>query len=215
MAGKVMFLRSNQGDRLDGNESVADSLRSDLVGFKGWSGRFLGAFPPSYVSQKNPPVGKRTRYPRSPLSFYVTTPLLSPAPREFQSQRFIEVAVLLKSYRYFIPSYLWTANYLNSGMSACHKEDIPRKNQWSLDEDEEDVRYRLATFTNQKETSPRGLKSRFGRGRGSAHLFPSLNTSDSGCGGRRIRGDQKIKKLRGPLQDDDGVCAAPLIHLGR
>ncbi|GFU59939.1 hypothetical protein TNCV_667341 [Trichonephila clavipes] len=26
MAGKVMFLRSNQGDRLDGNESVADSF---------------------------------------------------------------------------------------------------------------------------------------------------------------------------------------------
>ncbi|GFV76342.1 hypothetical protein TNCV_4413211 [Trichonephila clavipes] len=34
MAGKVMFLRSNQGGRLDGNESVADSFRSDLVGFK-------------------------------------------------------------------------------------------------------------------------------------------------------------------------------------
>ncbi|GFV41484.1 hypothetical protein TNCV_2779851, partial [Trichonephila clavipes] len=33
MAGKVMFLRSNQGGRLDGNESVADSFRSDLVGF--------------------------------------------------------------------------------------------------------------------------------------------------------------------------------------
>ncbi|GFS92143.1 hypothetical protein TNCV_1113001 [Trichonephila clavipes] len=30
MAGKVMFLRSNQGGRLDGNESVADSFRSDL-----------------------------------------------------------------------------------------------------------------------------------------------------------------------------------------
>ncbi|GFX36693.1 hypothetical protein TNCV_580761 [Trichonephila clavipes] len=44
MAGKVMFLRSNQGDRLDGNESVADSFRSDLVGFKSWSGRFLGDF---------------------------------------------------------------------------------------------------------------------------------------------------------------------------
>ncbi|GFV90030.1 hypothetical protein TNCV_4643701 [Trichonephila clavipes] len=44
MAGKVMFLRSNQGDRLDGNESVADSFRSDLVGFKSWPGRFLGAF---------------------------------------------------------------------------------------------------------------------------------------------------------------------------
>ncbi|GFT41931.1 transposon Tf2-6 polyprotein [Trichonephila clavipes] len=31
MAGKVMFLRSNQGDRLDGNESVEDSFRSDLI----------------------------------------------------------------------------------------------------------------------------------------------------------------------------------------
>ncbi|GFW23783.1 hypothetical protein TNCV_1493671 [Trichonephila clavipes] len=57
MAGKVMFLRSNQGDRLDGNESVADSFRSDLVGFKSWSAAILGAFPPSYVCQKKPPVG--------------------------------------------------------------------------------------------------------------------------------------------------------------
>ncbi|GFV47079.1 hypothetical protein TNCV_197741 [Trichonephila clavipes] len=39
MAGKVM----------DGNESVADSFRSDLVGFKSWSGRILGAFLPSYA----------------------------------------------------------------------------------------------------------------------------------------------------------------------
>ncbi|GFV93141.1 hypothetical protein TNCV_2552321 [Trichonephila clavipes] len=31
MAGKVMLLRSNQGGRFDGNESVADSFRSDLV----------------------------------------------------------------------------------------------------------------------------------------------------------------------------------------
>ncbi|GFT00019.1 hypothetical protein TNCV_4196881 [Trichonephila clavipes] len=54
IAGKVMFLRSNQGGRLDGNKSVADSFRSDL-------------FTPSYVCQKNPPVGKRTRYPKSPL----------------------------------------------------------------------------------------------------------------------------------------------------
>ncbi|GFT72278.1 hypothetical protein TNCV_1801521 [Trichonephila clavipes] len=61
MAGKVMFLRSNQGYRLDGNVSVADSFRSDLVGFKGWSGRILGAFLPSCVCQKRPPVGKRTR----------------------------------------------------------------------------------------------------------------------------------------------------------
>ncbi|GFU85911.1 hypothetical protein TNCV_2037421 [Trichonephila clavipes] len=44
MAGKVMFLRSNQGGRLDGNESVADSFRSDLVGFKSWSGRIIVAF---------------------------------------------------------------------------------------------------------------------------------------------------------------------------
>ncbi|GFT15296.1 hypothetical protein TNCV_277971 [Trichonephila clavipes] len=44
MAGKVMFLRSNQGGRLDGNESVADSFRSDLVGFKSCSARILGAF---------------------------------------------------------------------------------------------------------------------------------------------------------------------------
>ncbi|GFX13579.1 hypothetical protein TNCV_3136521 [Trichonephila clavipes] len=63
MAGKVMFLRSNQGDRLDDNESVADSFRSDLVGFKSWSGRILGAFLPSYVCQS----GSEQRYPRSPL----------------------------------------------------------------------------------------------------------------------------------------------------
>ncbi|GFW61689.1 hypothetical protein TNCV_3706241 [Trichonephila clavipes] len=44
MAGKVMFLRSNQGGRLDGNESVADSFRSDLVGFKSCSGRIIWAF---------------------------------------------------------------------------------------------------------------------------------------------------------------------------
>ncbi|GFT22153.1 hypothetical protein TNCV_3271961 [Trichonephila clavipes] len=73
MAGKVMFLRSNQGGRLDGIESVADSFRSDLVGFKSWPGRILGALTPSYVCQKNPPAGKRTRYPRSPLR----RPLLS------------------------------------------------------------------------------------------------------------------------------------------
>ncbi|GFT56525.1 transposable element Tcb1 transposase [Trichonephila clavipes] len=44
MAGKVMFLRYNQSGRLDGNESVAESFRSDLVGFKSWSGRIIGAF---------------------------------------------------------------------------------------------------------------------------------------------------------------------------
>ncbi|GFV04173.1 hypothetical protein TNCV_917941 [Trichonephila clavipes] len=37
-------VESNQGSRLDGNESVADSFRSDLVGFKSWSARILGAF---------------------------------------------------------------------------------------------------------------------------------------------------------------------------
>ncbi|GFU41796.1 hypothetical protein TNCV_2375901 [Trichonephila clavipes] len=57
MAGKVMFLRSNQGDRLDGNESVADSFRSDLVGFKSWSATILGAFLLLLVvCQKNPPL---------------------------------------------------------------------------------------------------------------------------------------------------------------
>ncbi|GFT14890.1 hypothetical protein TNCV_3483431 [Trichonephila clavipes] len=52
MGGKGMFLRSNQGDRLDGNESVADSFRSDLVGFKSLSATILGAFLPSYVCQR-------------------------------------------------------------------------------------------------------------------------------------------------------------------
>ncbi|GFS73690.1 hypothetical protein TNCV_1457611 [Trichonephila clavipes] len=56
MAGKVMFLRSNQGDRLDGNESVADSFRSDLVGFKSWSATIFGAFYSFFVCQKNPPL---------------------------------------------------------------------------------------------------------------------------------------------------------------
>ncbi|GFW81147.1 hypothetical protein TNCV_4805151 [Trichonephila clavipes] len=53
MAGKVMFLRSNQGGRLDGNESVADSFRSDLVGFKSWSARILGAFFPLTSARKS------------------------------------------------------------------------------------------------------------------------------------------------------------------
>ncbi|GFY06077.1 hypothetical protein TNCV_3107561 [Trichonephila clavipes] len=60
-------VESNQGSRLDGNESVADSFRSDLVGFKSCSARILGAFLPSYVCQKKPPVEKRTRYPPSLL----------------------------------------------------------------------------------------------------------------------------------------------------
>ncbi|GFU73612.1 hypothetical protein TNCV_3429071 [Trichonephila clavipes] len=44
MAGKVMFLHSNQGGRFDGNESVADSFRSDLVNFKSSCTTILGAF---------------------------------------------------------------------------------------------------------------------------------------------------------------------------
>ncbi|GFW17209.1 hypothetical protein TNCV_2763321 [Trichonephila clavipes] len=58
MASKVMFLRSNQGGRLDGNEFVADSFRNDLVGFKSWPGRIIGAFLlPLTSARKNPPVG--------------------------------------------------------------------------------------------------------------------------------------------------------------
>ncbi|GFV18715.1 hypothetical protein TNCV_4756021 [Trichonephila clavipes] len=53
MADKVMFLHSNQSDRLDSNESVADSFRSDLVGFKSWSGRILGAFFPLTSARKS------------------------------------------------------------------------------------------------------------------------------------------------------------------
>ncbi|GFX98644.1 hypothetical protein TNCV_1502221 [Trichonephila clavipes] len=62
MAGKVMFLRSNQGDRLDdSNESkMADSFRSDLVGFKAGPRQFSGLFLPSYVCQKKPPVGSQS-----------------------------------------------------------------------------------------------------------------------------------------------------------
>ncbi|GFV97729.1 hypothetical protein TNCV_2313141 [Trichonephila clavipes] len=52
MTGKVMFLRSNQGGRFVGNESVADSFRSDLVGFKSWSARILGAFFPLTSARK-------------------------------------------------------------------------------------------------------------------------------------------------------------------
>ncbi|GFS55773.1 hypothetical protein TNCV_4497621 [Trichonephila clavipes] len=56
MAGKVMFLRSNQGGRFDGNESVADSFRSDLVNFKSSCTTILGAFYSFFVCQKNPPL---------------------------------------------------------------------------------------------------------------------------------------------------------------
>ncbi|GFV25558.1 hypothetical protein TNCV_778291 [Trichonephila clavipes] len=55
MAGKVMFLRSNQGGRFDGNESVADSFRSDLVNFKSSCTTILGAFYSFFVCQKKPP----------------------------------------------------------------------------------------------------------------------------------------------------------------
>ncbi|GFW59223.1 hypothetical protein TNCV_2781541 [Trichonephila clavipes] len=46
-------VESNQGGRLDSNESVADSFRSDLVNFKSWSARILGAFPPLTSARKN------------------------------------------------------------------------------------------------------------------------------------------------------------------
>ncbi|GFT99894.1 hypothetical protein TNCV_749441 [Trichonephila clavipes] len=52
MAGKVMFLRSNQGGRFDGNESVADSFRSDLVTFKSSCTTILGAFSPLTSARK-------------------------------------------------------------------------------------------------------------------------------------------------------------------
>ncbi|GFV84697.1 uncharacterized protein TNCV_4296791 [Trichonephila clavipes] len=59
-------VESNQGGRFDSNESVADSFPSGAVGFKSSCMTILGAFS-SYVCQKKPPVGKRTRCPRSPL----------------------------------------------------------------------------------------------------------------------------------------------------
>ncbi|GFX45651.1 hypothetical protein TNCV_176441 [Trichonephila clavipes] len=74
MAGKVMFLRSNQGGRLDGNESVVDSFRSDLVGFKSWSATILGAFYSFFVCQKNPPLSGS-----SPATRGQSHPSLSPS----------------------------------------------------------------------------------------------------------------------------------------
>ncbi|GFX80599.1 hypothetical protein TNCV_498661 [Trichonephila clavipes] len=53
MAGKVMFLRSNQGGRFDDNESVADSFRGDLVNFKSSCTTILGAFFPLTSARKN------------------------------------------------------------------------------------------------------------------------------------------------------------------
>ncbi|GFU89482.1 hypothetical protein TNCV_1406951, partial [Trichonephila clavipes] len=62
--GYVLAL--NQGGRFDGNESVADSFRSDLVNFKSSCTTILGAFYSFFVCQKNPPLsGKLTCYPRS------------------------------------------------------------------------------------------------------------------------------------------------------
>ncbi|GFY26167.1 hypothetical protein TNCV_354831 [Trichonephila clavipes] len=53
MAGKVMFLRSNHGGRFDGNESVADSFRSDLVNFKSSCTTILGVFSLLRLPEKN------------------------------------------------------------------------------------------------------------------------------------------------------------------
>ncbi|GFW97927.1 hypothetical protein TNCV_2599661 [Trichonephila clavipes] len=39
-------VESNQGARIDGNESVADSFRSGAVSYKRTDARFLVAFPP-------------------------------------------------------------------------------------------------------------------------------------------------------------------------
>ncbi|GFT01980.1 hypothetical protein TNCV_2673181 [Trichonephila clavipes] len=74
MAGKVMFLRSNQGGRFDGNESVADSFRSDLVNFKSSCTTILGAFYSFFVCQKNPPLPGS-----SPATRGQSHPLLSPS----------------------------------------------------------------------------------------------------------------------------------------
>ncbi|GFS85419.1 uncharacterized protein TNCV_2803341 [Trichonephila clavipes] len=66
MAGKIMFLRSNQGGRFDGNESVADSFRSDLVNFKSSCTTILGAFTLLLrLPEKPSTFGKLTCYPRS------------------------------------------------------------------------------------------------------------------------------------------------------
>ncbi|GFW47339.1 hypothetical protein TNCV_335102 [Trichonephila clavipes] len=74
MAGKVMFLRSNQGGRFDGNESVADSFRSDLVNFKSSCTTILGAFYSFFVCQKNPPLSGS-----SPATRGQSHPSLSPS----------------------------------------------------------------------------------------------------------------------------------------
>ncbi|GFY36445.1 hypothetical protein TNCV_26431 [Trichonephila clavipes] len=74
MAGKVMFLRSNQGGRFDGNESVADSFRSDLVNFKSSCTTILGAFYSFFVCQKKPPLSGS-----SPATRGQSHPSLSPS----------------------------------------------------------------------------------------------------------------------------------------
>ncbi|GFU95880.1 hypothetical protein TNCV_3275771, partial [Trichonephila clavipes] len=67
MAGKVMFLRSDQGGRFDGNESVADSFRSDLVNPKARARQFSG-FYSFFVCQKNPPLPGSSPAPgRNPI----------------------------------------------------------------------------------------------------------------------------------------------------
>ncbi|GFX74869.1 hypothetical protein TNCV_3655071 [Trichonephila clavipes] len=108
MAGKVMFLRSNQGGRLDGNESVADSFRSDLVDFKSWSGKIIEAFTPSYVCQKNPPVGKRTRYPSKEV-----------AVASMQSAALEEVTVTNSSDIIISGDGTWKARGYSSRVGVC------------------------------------------------------------------------------------------------
>ncbi|GFW29842.1 hypothetical protein TNCV_3937091 [Trichonephila clavipes] len=53
MAGKVMFLRSNQGGRFDGNESVADSFFEVIWStLKARARQFSGPFTPSSSARK-------------------------------------------------------------------------------------------------------------------------------------------------------------------
>ncbi|GFV13820.1 hypothetical protein TNCV_3695321 [Trichonephila clavipes] len=74
MAGKIMFLRSNQGGRFDGNESVADSFRSDLVNFKSSCTTILGALYSFFVCQKNLPLSGS-----SPVTRGQSHPSLAPS----------------------------------------------------------------------------------------------------------------------------------------
>ncbi|GFU99359.1 hypothetical protein TNCV_3724311 [Trichonephila clavipes] len=69
MAGKVMFLRSNQGDRLDGNDSVAVLFEVIWSALKSWSGAtILGAFLHSYVCQEKPSSREAHSLPEITLS---------------------------------------------------------------------------------------------------------------------------------------------------